>query len=347
VATKRFSSEVQATKVAPLKVSPLPLPEQDNPLEIENSEETNTLEGLLDCNNAESKEPVPEEDKNNEKSQPLSPLNENTILQEQNGVTKESRRAYRRRIRRGNRTAPPPSNATDNKPTTKTETQTTEPANRPTQNKTTKVIECGGEGNCQLLSFLEGLKRLHPTRATKENGKDSLTYTHLELRQMVVDFTKQQINSGGQHADTVLGYLDLDRKEYNENLVNTLKNEWNQGKLELEKDLKDKKITLEVFNEKRKALFVLIKKKAVELKTHSISKNEADFLSRLEKNGFSCASLHLFALSYLFEVPIKVKEEGGIPRHDVQEFNPTESKLSPIHLYRVDKGHYQLLIYPD
>lgn len=216
----------------------------------------------------------------------------------------------------------------------------------PTQNGPL-IIDCGGGGDCQLLSLLRGLDMQYSDLSFYEKDSKKIPYTDLDLRKKGIEFARTQIETSGEYAETIKAYIDLDRKEYNEGEVASLKLQWTIEKEKLQKKLKDTKMTQEEYKKQ-----LALKTKEFEpfiedLDTNIVIKTEEDFLDRLEKKGFSCATLHPFALSAEFNLPIHVHEKNGIPGHDIQIFNPTESILNPIHLLRVRKGHYQLMIYPS
>lgn len=207
-------------------------------------------------------------------------------------------------------------------------------------------IECGGGGNCQLLSLSKGLEMLHPQIGKVEANKKLIPYTALDLRQMGVKFARDQIDQCGRYANEILGYLDTDRKEHNESVLEAMQKA-RQGEEEaLEKALKEKKILPDNYEKQKNALDQKYQKRTDLLKQSMHIQTDAEFLNRLEKNGFSCSTLHVYALSALLEVPILVHEQDGIPGHDIQTFNPADSKLQEIHLCRVGKNHYKLMVIP-
>lgn len=210
--------------------------------------------------------------------------------------------------------------------------------------RTFMIIDAGAKGNCQILSFLKGLEMQYPELASYEKGSQKLTYTAQDLREAGVAFARTQIDKCGKYAAMVLGYLDSDRKEYNESITNKIERSFQQACQKLDKRLQDKIIQqpayekqLEKLKEKRQDLTDRLDK--------YIIKTDADFLNRLEKSGFYCSSLHLFALNILFNLPIYVEDSEAAKGHEVQMFNSTRSDQSPIYLYRTNNIHYQLKLF--
>lgn len=85
-------------------------------------------------------------------------------------------------------------------------------------NDTYEIIECGGGGDCQLHSLYKGLKLKYPNLLTEHK-----ITSDLDLRRMGVEFAKKQIDSCGPYHLMVLGYLDSDRKEANEDPKESVK----------------------------------------------------------------------------------------------------------------------------
>lgn len=202
-----------------------------------------------------------------------------------------------------------------------------------------KVIDCGGSGDCQLLSLLEGLKRKHPKLAKDEKGK---LYEHLDLRRMGVNFAREQINAKGPYHERILGYLEIDREEFNEDVVAKVKNDLRVEMQRLDKNRE--KIPNASYEKQKQALQLKFGKKEADVKKTLVIRDNEEYLKRLENKGFDCSTLHLFALSVLLEVPIYVHEKGGAAGHDFQVFNPTASQLDPVRLLHLKGGHYQLIV---
>lgn len=197
-------------------------------------------------------------------------------------------------------------------------------------------VECGGRGDCQLLSLLAGLKAKHPELAKDEKGK---LYEHKDLRQMGVKFAREVISKGkGPYYDDMLGYLDSDRKEFNEDTVSKVKNGLSVELKNLDKGRK--KISNASYEKKRKALQEKYDKQEVDAKANKVIHDDEEFLNRLEEEGFYCSTLHLFTLSILLKVPIYVHTNAVTPP---EMFNPTDSKLDPVDLLHLSVGHYKWL----
>lgn len=208
------------------------------------------------------------------------------------------------------------------------------------------TLECGGGGDCQLHALLKGLEMQHPQLANYEKDGKSYTYTHLDLRQMGVNFAREQVDKCGVFAEEVLAYLDTDRKEHNESAVSTAEANLKEENENLDKARKEKKLTPVAYDRQKKALVSKYNRIADHIEKNVLIRTDAEFLNRLEKKGFYCSTLHLFSLSFLLKVPIFVHEKNGTPGHDIQRFNPTDSQLDPVHLYRVGRCHYQLIVFP-
>lgn len=239
--------------------------------------------------------------------------------------------------------APPPK--TTGQPPVKPQTnQGVKPA-VPLSKEKYEIKDCGGGGDCQLLSLLKGLKRKHPKLLEYKKEGKWVPYTDLDLREMGVRFAREQIDTKGPYYEEILGYLDTDRKEFNEDVVAKVKIDHHKELQKLDKDLKERKITDALYQKQRKALQTKYDKIEADVKANKVIQNDDDveFLNRLEKKGFYCSTLHLFTLSAKLKVPIFVHK--GIPGHNIDKFNPTESKLDPIHLLYLSWGHYQLIVY--
>ncbi|CUI17012.1 hypothetical protein PNK_1399 [Candidatus Protochlamydia naegleriophila] len=74
-----------------------------------------------------------------------------------------------------------------------------------------------------------------------------------------------------------------------------------------------------------------------------IHSNE-EFLQRCSQDSFWCSSLHLFALSAAFNIPIEVHDPLIPAKFGAQTFNPMKSELPPIQLYRSGGNHYQYIL---
>jgi hypothetical protein len=208
------------------------------------------------------------------------------------------------------------------------------------------IIEAGGGGDCQLLSILKGLEMQYPELMQHEENQKVVKLTASKLREIGVAFAREQIDRCGIYAEAILGLVDSDRREYNEAVTSEVEQNLNNERANLEQDLSDKKINAEDYIKQRKKIEEKTSEIMQELENHLID-TDAEFLNYLEKEGFFCSTLHLFALSVKFKLPIYVREEAGVPGHQIQMFNPTESKKDPIHLYRVRDNHYQLILYPQ
>ena len=208
------------------------------------------------------------------------------------------------------------------------------------------IIECGGGGDCQLHALLKGLEMQHPEIAKYEKEGKSLLYTDLDLRKMGVNFAREQVDKYGVFAEEILSYLDTDRKEHNDSAVTAVQKNQLAENEKLDKALKEKKLNRAVYDKQKKALVLKYQRIADHLEKNVVINTDEEFLNRLEKKGFYCSTLHLFSLSFLLKVPIFVLEQHGIPGHDIQRFNPADSKLDPVYLYRVGRCHYQLIVHP-
>ena len=186
----------------------------------------------------------------------------------------------------------------------------------------------------------------HPEIAKYEKEGQWHSYTHLDLRQMGVKFARDQVDKYGVFAEEILSYLDTDRKEHNLSAVTAVLEQFKEEKEKLDKAPKGKKRNPEVYDRQKKALALKYQRIDDNLEKNVLIKTDEEFLNRLEKEGFYCSTLHLFSLSFLLKVPIFVHEQNGTPGHDIQQFNPADSKLDPVHLYRVGRCHYQLIMYP-
>ena len=122
---------------------------------------------------------------------------------------------------------------------------TTPTSSTPSEKTNKKVVpvETGGGGNCQLLSILKGIEVQYPNLLTKflENGKP-IQLTHQKLREMGVQFARDQLDKCGKYAQEVLGYVDTDRKEYNNCLFARHESRFQYRLNALKRNLDSKKI---------------------------------------------------------------------------------------------------------
>jgi hypothetical protein len=279
-------------------------------------------------------EPNPKQEPSNDETSPLS-----EDLNPKKGDANQKGR--QRRIRRKKKNA---SSISSPKPS---EPVSVKAPSQPTKKKAT-IIDAGGEGNCQLLSFLKGLEMQYPDLTKYQENGVSVEFTAQKLRTVGVDFAREQIDKCGTYAEEVMGYADADRAEHNKVIglqADSYQASFIKEKGDLDKLLKTKKIKQEQYQKQIQALRGKHLKLVEYLEASKISTDE-EFFNRLQQNGFFCSSLHLFVLSVKFELPIYVHEKNGIPGHDIQMFNPTGSEKSPIHLYRVGNMHYQLMLIP-
>lgn len=325
------------------------IPEQkrESEQEVENEEKTNTEE-LQEFNlpplKQEGKRTAPHPSKDN----PVDRVDVNRSIKFHN--FKRLRRTKNKEIDKKEEKNP---SAQPLLQSTKPKTPPPPPPPQKTALKTPRInqtserifIDNPGNGDCQLHSILKGLELQYPEKMKYlEKGK-SMTLTHGKLRQLGIDFIHKQIDEHGEYEEEVLGYLDFDRKEYNEFEVNSLKIDMENSLKSIEKAHNNKEMKENVYQIQIKAHKKKYEKRVNDLEKMMI-RNDEEFIKRLEKSGFSCSSSHLFALSNLLEVPIYVKEQGGIKGHDTQMFNPKNSTSEPIYLYRVAKMHYQYILFP-
>lgn len=203
-----------------------------------------------------------------------------------------------------------------------------------------------GKGNCQLLSILKGLEMQYPDLLKDQRKGQTGHLTAQTLRQMGVDFARHQVETCGEYVEDILGYLDTDRKEFNCSQVDPVERNMQKDLAKIERNFKSHKNKL--LYEKQKITHHEKYKKLIDhLENNIVIKTDEDFLNHLEKNGFYCSTLHLFALSILLELPIYVKEQKGVKGHDLQMFNPTNSIKEPVYLYRVADRHYQYIFYSN
>lgn len=204
------------------------------------------------------------------------------------------------------------------------------------------VVKNTGGGDCQLISILQGLERQYP----EKNNELSLTVD--KLRQMGVDFIRQQKDKYGGYSENSVGYLDSDLKEYNESLRIRIKQDQDNALEKIGKAFETKKIT-EISYEKQKKAHQEEYSKLMDDAQKSEIKTKEEFLNRLEKKGFYCSTLHLFALSIILEIPIYVHKELNPKKPRTPEmFNPSISSKAPIHLYYDEvKQHYEYMLYSD
>jgi hypothetical protein len=276
----------------------------------------------------------PSHDEASSSSENLSPKGSDT-----NQSQFQAKFEGRRRIRRKDKTVSPASSLKPADPVSiKTPPQ---PAK-----KKAIIIDAGGAGNCQLLSFLKGMEMQYPHLTKYQENGVSVEYTAQKLRTIGVDFAREQLDKCGPYVEQVSGYTDSDRKEHNEVIklqASSYQASYIKEKTDLEKLLQTKKIKQEEYNKQLQALRDKHIKLVEYLEAHKISTDE-EFLNRLQQDGFFCSTLHLFALSVKFELPIYVHEKNGVKGHDVQMFNPTDSQKSPIRLYRIGNVHYKLIL---
>lgn len=223
--------------------------------------------------------------------------------------------------------------------------QTRSSASAPVKKSGPLIIDNAGGGNCQLHAILKGLEMQYPTLLQCEEKGRSVTLTHQKLRQMGVEFAREQIDKCGKYAVEVLGYVDSDRKEYNQSKAQPVQKKMGEELAKIEKDFKDQKITPSIYEERKREHQEKYSKIMSKLEKEAI-KTDADFLTQLEKDGFYCSTLHLFGLSVLLQLPIQVLDQLGVKDHNIQVFNPTNSEKAPIHLYRVGNIHYKYIFYP-
>ncbi len=205
-----------------------------------------------------------------------------------------------------------------------------------------KIIEVKADGNCLLLSILKGLELQYPAlmKYKKKEDPADYVYTGQDIRTLGVEFVKNQIDKCGSFAQEVLGYLDTDRKEHNEAVENHVNFSLKHELAKLTTAFKDKKIKPTEYTQQVQE----VKDKHQQLKEKLMIQTDEEFLTCLAKNGFFCSTLHLFALSTHFQIPIHVHEQAGVAQHNIQIFNPTQSEQEPIHLYRINNNHYQFLL---
>lgn len=201
------------------------------------------------------------------------------------------------------------------------------------------IIDNPGKGNCQLYAILKCMEKQYPILL-----KHQKNLTPQKLRQLGVDFARQQIDSCGPYASEILGYVDSDRKEYNHAQQSPLEFNRLRELTRIETALKNKRMTL-INSEKQKKTLQTKYLEALAKVEKRLIKTDEDFLNRLEKDGFFCSTVHLFALSALLKLPIHVRDQKGVKHFDVQMFNPTKSDQNPIHLLRANV-HYKSIIYP-
>jgi hypothetical protein len=221
----------------------------------------------------------------------------------------------------------------------KTESEA-KPANKPAY----KLIECGSDGNCQLYTILKGIQVQHPELMQYEEGDTKVTLNADKLRQIGVDFAREQIKNQGIYVEFVLGYLDADRLEYNDCIDPKNQREMRTETTQLEEAYKNKKVTQDQYNNESRAIKTKYSETIASLDKRSIKTHE-ELLQRLEdkKKKFWCSTTHLYALSIKLQVPIYVKDQLGVMDHDIQKFNPTDSSKDPIYLYRVNRNHYKYM----
>jgi hypothetical protein len=205
------------------------------------------------------------------------------------------------------------------------------------------LIEAGGGGDCQLHAFLKGLEMQYPQLLKYKENNRQIILTSQKLRSLGVEFAREQIDHCGPYAEDVLAYLDADRKEYNSELVEPVKKQLKEDRVNLNQARKNRKITEADYKQKRQVLLDKYSKLISDLE-NKIIRTDEEFLKQLEQPGFYCSTLHLFALSAKLNVPIYVHHEDGVEGNDVEMFNPLKSTLAPIHLYRAGR-HYQLKLY--
>jgi hypothetical protein len=222
--------------------------------------------------------------------------------------------------------------------------QKTEPV--PTRPTVTPIYyDNAGKGNCQLLSILKGLEMQYPELLKDHRKGQTGNLTAQKLRQMGVDFLREQIDTFGEYAEDILGYLDSDRREFNRAQVYPVERSMQRDRAKIERSFKSHK-NEKLYEKQKKTHFEKYNKLINNLEKNVVITTDEEFLTRLEKDGFQCSTLHLYALSILLNVPIYVKEQKGVKGHDLQMFNPTDSAEEPIHLYRVADRHYQYMFYP-
>lgn len=205
-----------------------------------------------------------------------------------------------------------------------------------------KIIEVKADGNCLLLSVLKGLELQHPAlmKYQKKEESTDYKYTAQDLRLLGIEFVKHQIDKCDTFAQEVLGYLDTDRKEHNEAVENHVNFSLEHELAKLATAFEEKKIKPEEYTQQVQE----VKNKYQQLKEKLRIHTDEAFLNCLVKNGFFCSTLHLFALSAHFQIPIHIHEQAGVAQHNIQIFNPTQSAQEPIHLYRINNNHYQFLL---
>ncbi len=205
-----------------------------------------------------------------------------------------------------------------------------------------KYIDAGGGGNCQLLSILKGLEKQYPEILKQYKDLHKQTLDAQVLRKMGVVFIREQLEKRGPYVEDLIGYLDTDRKEYNQAMIEPVERSLNEEKNKIEAKFQNKTISQAIYIKTKQAHREKFMTKITQLKKKYVRTNN-DFLNLLEKNGFQCSTLHLFALSIKLELPIHVHDQYGVENHDIQYFNPTNSTKDPIHLYRKANMHYQYM----
>lgn len=207
----------------------------------------------------------------------------------------------------------------------------------------TEILDLGvgAGGDCQPLCLLKGLELQYPNLYKHEVEGKLVPYTVQDIRKIGADLAIEHVENNWDmdYGEEIHGYLDADRVEYNEPILRTLNDSLEKELAALKEQLGASKISEGEFT--AQAQIINDKYKKLE-KTETIDDNLV-YLECLEKKGYYCSSLHLFAFSFFFEIPVHVHHFDGTKNHDVEIFNPKNSKKAPIKLQRSGL-HYKLIV---
>ena len=134
------------------------------------------------------------------------------------------------------------------------QTHSLSPCRKTEKTSTVKPIyyDNAGKGNCQLLSILKGLELQYPELLKDHRKGQTGNLTAQKLRQMGVDFMREQLDTAGEYVEDVLGYLDSDRREFNRAQIDPVERNMQRDKAKIERSFKSHK-NAKLYEKQKKA----------------------------------------------------------------------------------------------
>jgi len=242
------------------------------------------------------------------------------------------------------------------------------------------IIDVPGDGNCQLYSIIKGLELQYPEMLTIDNN----LVTAQVLRQKGIEFIKQHLNEESPLSERCLGYIDSDRLEYNDDLMNKAGLYYKSDLLTIEsamqKDLK--KINSNAsLDDASRIIDVLLKdspttemakhlnkrfpnwgkrvgthyspliKKAARLDERLRQKTQDELFIQSNEQFLELCGKDKFWCSTLHLFGLSgvlglplAVHHEQWPNREPEIFNAANSELTPIHLLRVNDSHYKYML---